>query len=154
MSIWPQVLIDTNRDYSSCFGCGQNNPIGLKLRFQWDGKTASAEFTPDERYQGWPGLVHGGIIICLLDEATSYAALFEGKPCVTARIQAKLKRPTSINELLFITASVTRKTKKLFESKAAVSLKDGTLIAEGTATQFVVNSPKGQISPLQKNEGV
>jgi acyl-coenzyme A thioesterase PaaI-like protein len=139
MSILPQVSIDS--DYSLCFGCGQNNPIGLKLRFQWDGKTATAQFIPTELYQGWPELVHGGIIICLLDEAMSYAALFEGKACVTAKIQAKLRRPASINEPLLITSSVTRKTKKLFESQATISLKDGTLIAEGVATQFLVPPP-------------
>lgn len=136
-----QVSVDTDRNYSLCFGCGQNNPIGLKLHFQWDGKTATAQFTPTEFYQGWPGLVHGGIIICLLDEAMGYAALFEGKACITAKIQAKIKRPASINAPLLITSSVIKRTKKLFESQATVSLKDGTLIAEGVATQFVVHSP-------------
>lgn len=141
MATWPQITINTERGYSHCFGCGKDNPIGLKLGFQWDGKMARAEFTPTEFYQGWPGLVHGGIIICLLDEAMGYATLFEGMHCVTAKMQVKLERPARVNEPLIITSSITRKTRKLAESRAAVSLKDGTLIAEGTATQFVVNSP-------------
>ena len=85
-------------------------------------------------------MVHGGIIICLLDEAMGYAALFEGIHCVTAKMQAKLERPTRVNEPLIITSSITRRTRKLVESIATVSQKDGTTIAEGTATQFVVNS--------------
>jgi len=141
MTTWPQISIDTERDLSLCFGCGQNNPIGLKLGFQWDGKTARAEFSPTEFYQGWPGLVHGGIVICLLDEAMSYAVIFEGMHCVTAKIQVKLRRPASINEPLVITSSVTRKTRKLVETRAVVSLMDGTMIAEGAATHFVANSP-------------
>ena len=140
MATWPQISIDTNRDYSLCFGCGQENPIGLKLDFQWDGKTARAEFTPTQFYQGWSGVVHGGIIMCLLDEAMGYASLFEGASCATAKMQVKLGRPASINEPLVITSSVIKKTRKLFETKAAVSLNDGTLIAEGKATQFVVNA--------------
>lgn len=140
MAGWPQISINTNRDYSVCFGCGQNNPIGLKLKFQWDGKTARAEFTPTGNYQGWPDLVHGGIIICLLDEAVGYAALFEGLHCVTAEMQVRLRRPASIGDTLIITSSLSKKNRKLAKAKASISLKDGTLIAEGTATQFIVGT--------------
>ena len=146
MTTWSQLSIDINRDYRLCFGCGQDNPIGLKLSFQWDGKTASAEFIPTEFYQGWPGLIHGGIIISLLDEAMGYAALFEGRHCVTAKIQVKLNHPVSINEPLIITSSITKRTRKLVEARAVVSSKDGTLIAEGTGTQFVVNSPNKEVN--------
>jgi len=110
------------------------------LSFQWDGKTARAEFTPTEFYQGWAGLVHGGIIICILDEAMAYAALFEGMNCVTVKMQVKLSHLAPIDEPLIITSSTIKKTRKLVEAKAAISLKDGTLIAEGTATQFVINT--------------
>ena len=140
MTTWPQIEIDTNREYSQCFGCGQNNPIGLKLNFQRDGNMAKTEYTPTELYQGWPGLVHGGILICMLDEAMGWVVMFEGMNCITAEMQVKLKRPAPINEPLIITSSITKKTRKLIKSKAAVSLRDGTLIAEGTATQFIVNS--------------
>ncbi len=143
MRNWPQISVDTDLRYSMCFGCGQNNPIGLKLSFQQDGKTVRTEFTPTKLYQGWPGLVHGGIIICILDEAMGYAALFEGMNCVTAKMQVKLRRPAPIDEPLIITSSATKKTRKLVETKAAISLKDGTLIAEGTATQFVINTRTG-----------
>jgi len=140
MAIWPRISLDINRDYPLCFGCGQDNPIGLKLKFQWDGKTARAEFTPQEFYQGWPGLVHGGILICLLDEAMTYAAVFEGTNCVTARIQVNLKRPVAINEPLVVTSSMTKKSRKLVETRAIVALRDGTPVAEGTATHYVVSS--------------
>jgi len=144
MANWTQLSIDTSKELSMCFGCGRDNPIGLKLSFQWDGKTARAEFTPTKFYQGWSGVVHGGIITCILDEAMIYAALFEGMNCVTAKMQVKLGRPASINEPLVITSSVTKKTRKLVETKAAVASKDGTLIAESTATQFVINTKQGK----------
>ena len=136
----PQISIDVARDYGQCFGCGQDNPIGLKLSFRWDGHSARAEFTPTELHQGWPGMVHGGITLCLLDEAMGYAALFEGVHCVTARMEVKLKHLTPVNETLTITSSVVKKTRRLIETRADIFLPDGTLVAEGTATQFVVNS--------------
>ncbi len=145
MVTWPKVSINTEQDLAMCFGCGQSNPIGLKLNFKWDGKMAKAEFTPAKIYQGWPGMVHGGIIICILDEAMAYAARFEGMDCVTAKIQAELKRPTSINESLLITSSLTKKNRKLVKAKAKITLTDGTLIAESTAIQFIINRRSADI---------
>ena len=55
-----------SKSLNQCFACGQDNPIGLKLKFSWDGKTARAEFTPTELHQGWQGVLHGGIIYTLL----------------------------------------------------------------------------------------
>ena len=111
----------------------------MKLRFEWDGKTARAEFTPTSYYQGWSGIVHGGIILCLLDEATSYATKFQNVHGLTAEIQARLKRPALIGEPLIITSSIIRKTRKLVKTKAAIHLKDGTPVADASATHFVVN---------------
>ena len=139
MVVWPQIPIDTEKGYNFCFGCGKDNPIGLKLDFKWDGKTARAEFTPSEFHQGWSGIVHGGIIICLLDEAMGYAALFAGMNCVTASMQLRLRRPALIGEPLIITSSVTDNKRRLVETEANISLKDGTPIAEATSTQFVIN---------------
>jgi acyl-coenzyme A thioesterase PaaI-like protein len=118
----------------------------LRLNFKWDGKTARTEFTPAEVYQGWPGLLHGGIIICILDEAMAYAARFEGMNCVTAKIKAELKRLALIDESLIITSSVTKKTRKLVKTKANISLTDGTLIAEGTATQLIIDARSADVS--------
>ena len=148
----PELSLERTSDYQACFGCGQDNPIGLKLVFKWDGITARSEFTPLAVYQGWPGLLHGGIMACILDEAMGYAALFDTGRCVTARMQIKLKQPTSIGSTLLISSSVTKKTRKLIETEAKVALKDGTVLAEGTGTHFIVNKVKGAIGPLRRKQ--
>lgn len=133
-------ILDLDKEFGKCFGCGQNNPIGLKLIFQWDGKTAQAEFIPNEFHQGWSGIIHGGIIACLLDEAMSYATLFEGLNCVTGTLQARLRRPALVGEPLILTSSVVRKRGKVVETEASICLKDGTLVAEGKSKHFVINT--------------
>jgi acyl-coenzyme A thioesterase PaaI-like protein len=150
MANWPQISIDLEKDLGMCFACGKDNPIGLKLQFDWDGKTARAEFTPSELHQGWSGIVHGGIITCLLDEAMSYATLFEKIDTVTAKLQVRMKRPILIGEPLSITGNITKRTRKLVETKATISLKDGTPVADATATQFVFNTKHGKVSNDQK----
>ena len=53
MANWPQVSIDTEKDLNICFACGQKNPMGLKINFDWNGKRAVAEFVPSQFHQGW-----------------------------------------------------------------------------------------------------
>ncbi len=146
MANWPQVSVDSEKEFDMCFVCGQKNPIGLKLNFVRDGKGVKADFTPGKFHQGWSGVVHGGIISCLLDEAMSYAALFSGVNTITARMQAKFKRPVQIGKHLTITASVTKKTRRLVEAKGELRLKDGAPVANSTATMFILSprrEPKG-----------
>lgn len=140
MDMWPQVSIDTEQDLTMCFACGENNPIGLKLSFEWDGTTARAEFTPGRYHQGWPGVVHGGIISCLLDEAMTYVLYFQDMRCITAKMGIRIRRPIPVGAPLIITASVTKNSKRLVETEGAISSPDGTIMAEGTATMFVLQT--------------
>ena len=57
MSERTRVPVKTIKDDGLCFGCGQENPIGLKLDFRWDGATARTEFTPARNYQGWSDII-------------------------------------------------------------------------------------------------
>ena len=54
---------------SSGFGCGDDNPIGLRLRFTPSGEGVKASFIPSAEHQGFQEVVHGGIISTVLDEA-------------------------------------------------------------------------------------
>src|SRR3972149_2159613 len=94
----PKVILNTDLNEGLCFGCGRNNPIGLKLNFTRDGDTLRTEFTPDKAYQGWPGLLHGGILGCLLDEAMSNVAYHTGNTCLTASIEIRLKQPVKVEQ--------------------------------------------------------
>lgn len=120
-----------------CFGCGMKNPIGLKLKFSWDGKAVRTEYTPDKLHQGWADVIHGGIITAALDEAMAYAAGYEGIRCITATMRTRFKHPLSVGEHTIITASVTKNARRLVETEAEMTLADGTLVAECTATQVV-----------------
>lgn len=128
--------IDT-KNLNQCFACGQDNPIGLKLKFTWDGTTARAEFTPTEFHQGWSNVVHGGIIFTLLDEAMTYVTYFQGLNSVTAKSEIRFKQTASLHKPLLISATTTKKTRKLAEIKGTITLKDGTEIAEGTALMYI-----------------
>ncbi len=140
----PKVMLNTELNEGFCFGCGQNNPIGMKLRFVKDGKIIHAEFTPHKMHQGWPGMLHGGILACLLDEAMSNIAYATGNTTMTATINIRWRQPVKVEVPLVVTAWVTRHRKKIIETSGKVTLKDGTIIAESTAKQFIAESQAKQ----------
>ena len=141
MEIRPKIKVNTGEDPAMCFGCGDLNPIGLRLKFEWNGETARADFTPGEAYQGWPGIVHGGIISCLLDEALNYPPYFLNCHCLTAEMRVRLRRTAAIGERLHLEAWLTRRTRKLVETRARITLDDGTLVAEASGKMYVM--PQG-----------
>ncbi len=124
-----------------CFGCGRKNPCGVKLSFDWDGSVATSEFTPTDMHQGWQNIIHGGILTTLLDEAMAYAAYFEDVPGVTAVMEVKFRRPVKVGEHLIISAWTTRKERRFAETRAKLTLDDGTVVTEARATQYI--SEKG-----------
>ena len=125
-----------------CYGCGQQNPAGLKLRFQIEGESVKAEFTPTPTHEGYPGYLHGGITCAILDEAMGWAAyhLSAGALAATGRLQIKFRRPLLIGEPLTVTASITRRSTRHLWTEATVKRKDGKLAAEATAIMSISDS--------------
>jgi acyl-coenzyme A thioesterase PaaI-like protein len=140
MVIIPKVTLNTDLNEGYCFGCGANNPMGLKLKFTRDGETLRTEYKPDKMHQGWPGLLHGGILATLLDEIMSNVAYTTGKTCLTAEMSLRQRAPVNIDDTLVITAWITRQRSKIIETAGKVCLKDGTLVAESTAKQFIAEN--------------
>jgi uncharacterized protein (TIGR00369 family) len=147
----PRVTLNSDLNEGFCFGCGCNNPIGLKLKFVREGDTVKTEFTPDKMYQGWPGLLHGGILACLLDEAMSNAAYTTGSTCLTASITIRQRQPIKVATPLVVTARVTRHNKRLIETEGRVCLHDGTVVAESTAKQFVAANEAGKVDKVRES---
>jgi acyl-coenzyme A thioesterase PaaI-like protein len=136
----PKVRLNTDLNEGFCFGCGQHNPIGMKLKFTKYGDAICAEFTPHKMHQGWPGMLHGGILACLLDEAMSNVAYATGSTTMTATIDIRWRQPVKVEVPLVVTAWITRHRKKIIETAGKVTLKDGTVIAEANAKQFVAEN--------------
>ena len=92
----------------ACWGCGEN-PNGIRLpQPTTEGATAyEARFAFDERHQGGPGIVHGGLVSAALDETCGLLATWHRFPCVTARIFVRYRRPVHINRELLARSQVT-----------------------------------------------
>jgi len=118
------------REGRGCFACGQDNPIGLRLRFTTEGDAVRAEFTPGVQYQGYDGVLHGGIVAAALDDAMANLFHLRGRETLTARLEIRFRREAPVGQRLVVTARLTGERRKLFTAEAALTLPDGTPLAE------------------------
>jgi len=123
-----------------CFVCGRDNSWGLQLEFSYapDGLSAETTFLPEEKYQGWQGIVHGGIIITVLDEVMAKAAVHKGYAVVTGEITAKFKNSAKILEPLRCRAVIEDMKKRIVYASAVASREDGTVVAEAKAKLAII----------------
>jgi acyl-coenzyme A thioesterase PaaI-like protein len=132
-------LIDQSGEaYRNCFACGSENPIGLRLRFERVEGGARARFRPRPEHQGWDDMLHGGIILTLLDETLAYAALFTAGRAVTAEIQARLRKPAPLDQTYHLHGQVTKRRLGLVQARATVSDQHGLVIAEADGKFMLV----------------
>jgi uncharacterized protein (TIGR00369 family) len=121
-----------------CFVCGKNNPDGLHLKFEYPRPgTCRAEFVPAQKYQGWQGILHGGIVSTLLDEALAHAAGgSEGgggaSGAVTAELTVRFKKPVKIGEKVVLAGKVTEDKGRMVEAESNISDHQGNVLASAS----------------------
>ena len=129
-----------------CFGCGMENPIGLKIMFYQTGPDeVTAECKLGEKYQGYPGVAHGGIVAAMLDEVAA-RSLMGGKPTrfmYTAKLNIKYRNNVPIGQPLRLVGKVVKVKKQTATAKGAVYGPDQDLLAEAEA--LLINVPDGVI---------
>lgn len=120
------------RAANRCFVCGPDNPIGLKLKFAREGEGVRAEFTPSELHAGYEGVVHGGILAALIDDAMANIWHARGQEALTAKIEIRFRLPARPGERLVVTAEPTGTKGGMMTARATVAGPDGAVVADGT----------------------
>jgi acyl-coenzyme A thioesterase PaaI-like protein len=113
-----------------CFVCGAENPIGLHLEFWMDGDQVWTEFTPAQQHQGWPGVLHGGIMATLLDETMGRAAFLHKLWMVTVKMETTYRKPVPLGEPLKITAHIEELRGGRMAAIGQILLPDGSVAVE------------------------
>jgi acyl-coenzyme A thioesterase PaaI-like protein len=127
------------RSDHACFGCGDENPIGLHLRFAAEGNGVKAPFIPGAGHQGFHGVVHGGIISTVLDEAMAWATAHAGIWAVTGEMRVRFRQPLAVGEQTTVTARVNGTRGRVVTTVAElVRDRDRSPIATATATFVTV----------------
>ena len=118
-----------------CFVCGRENPVGLHLEFYSDcaAEQVVAAVKVPEQYQGYPGIVHGGIVSAILDEVSGRAitlATEENPFWVTAKLEVRYRKPTPTGTPLQAVGWLVKQGTRSSRVAGELRLEDGTVTAE------------------------
>jgi uncharacterized protein (TIGR00369 family) len=120
-----------------CFICGPGNPRGLRLNPQGRDGRCSFEWTPDADFQGWSGVLHGGIVSAVMDEAMAYAAMSVCGRAATVEITVAFRRPVITGIPVTVTGEVVSSRGRLVETSGRIE-QEGEVRAEARARFIAV----------------
>ena len=128
-------------DNQYCFVCGQDNPIGFQTNIMVDREAQSAQITlavPAE-FQGWKGMVHGGIISVLLDEVSAYAGMTVADTVVTGELKSRFHKPVPVEQEITVSAVVISQTRRTVMVEAKLTMQ-GEVMASAEAKMVIVRT--------------
>lgn len=117
-----------------CFVCGIDNPAGLKIVFKSDGLgnvSAKKVFTKD--HQGYSGVVHGGVIAAVLDEAAGRATMKDKRPdvdLVTGKLSIRYRKPVKVGDEIFIEGKMESVYGRVYCCTSKMRAINGDILAE------------------------
>jgi acyl-coenzyme A thioesterase PaaI-like protein len=98
--------------------------------FRREGDRVVADFTPTVRQQGFPGVLHGGIIATLLDETMGRTGALRREWLMTGKLDVRYRKPAPIDRPMRVWAEITRERAGAIDAVGAVELLDGVVVAE------------------------
>ncbi|MBN1939980.1 MAG: PaaI family thioesterase [Candidatus Aminicenantes bacterium] len=120
-----------------CFVCGEDNPDGLRLNFEYpEPGRCRAVYIPDRRFQGWKDILHGGIISTLLDEAFAHAYggrdRGAGEAAVTAEMTVRFIKPVKIGHPVVLEGRVLSNSRRVIMCESTLADDSGQIQASAS----------------------
>ena len=144
-------------DNDHCFVCGKKNPFGLNIPVKSFIKGNSVTFTwvPGPNHQSYAGIVHGGILATLLDEAMGYAVMGEkiDRRIVTLEYTLNYRHPTPVGLPLKVVATIGGQRHSVITARGTIIAPDGTVLVEASGKFYeIIKTINPQNNPVNKEE--
>ena len=126
-----------------CLVCGRSNPHGLHLSLHVDPQTGIVQtsFTPLPQHICFEGIVHGGILATVVDEAMVWAATWSGKRfCVCGEMSIRFRAGAQVGQQLQGSAQVVSARRGVIET--ASSIRNGDTLVATASGKYVPISPQ------------
>jgi acyl-coenzyme A thioesterase PaaI-like protein len=121
----------------ACVVCGRENPTGLHLEFACSPGEATAEWKPTPAWESFQGVVHGGIVTAVLDEAMSKAIIARHSEALTAELRVRFRKQVSPAETFRVRGWVLETRKRRILAEATLTSPTGDEHAHAWATFLV-----------------
>lgn len=137
-----------NHDLAGCWACGRQNHTGMGLSFRFEDGRAVAETVCQPGWVSWNGIIHGGILAAMMDEATGWAVAAQGWTGLTARLSVRLLQPVVPGQRLVVRGWVERLRRRFAQAAAELVTPGGTRVAAARSLMFVTRDlPEVKIIP-------
>jgi acyl-coenzyme A thioesterase PaaI-like protein len=135
-----------------CFACGTLSEHGMQLDLHVAGDRCWTELELADRFQGWDGIAHGGIVCTILDEVMAWSLATTDNWGMTARMTIAFKRPVPLGVPIRAEGWMTHQRRRLVETAARlVDVTSGELLA--TADGVYVAADEERKRELVKRYG-
>ena len=126
-----------------CFGCGRDNPEGMRLKFAYDEDRDCfvCRFRLSKRYTGPPGHCHGGIIATILDEAMGKVNKLRHVIALTSEIKVEYLKPVPLNKPLRVESKEVKVSGRKHINMAEILNQKGEVLARSEGL-FIAIDPK------------
>jgi acyl-coenzyme A thioesterase PaaI-like protein len=139
-----------------CFICGLENPVGLHLHiYEVEPGVVETTYTAPGHFQGYPGILHGGIVGALIDEISGRAHMGNDPDnprfMFTAKLEVKYRRNVPVEKPLKIIGRAVRSKSRSAEAWAGIyDAATNELLAEGKTLS--INIPEEQFDKSRLSE--
>ncbi len=139
-----------------CFICGLENPVGLHLHiYETEPGVVETTYTAPEHFQGYPGVLHGGIVGAIIDEISGRAHMGSDPQnprfMFTAKLEVKYRRNVPVGKPLRIIGMAGKSKSRSAEAWAGIyDAETDELLAEGITLS--INVPDGQFDKSRLGE--
>ena len=132
----------------NCFVCGRENTVGLKLNFYSDFPgTVRADFMLSSSYEGYPGIVHGGIIAAILDECGGRSQMTSPRKfMVTAQLNVRYRLPVPTKTDLVVYGEAGDRHGRVSHAHSKIKNLQGEVLAE--AELVLVDITESQLKAI------
>lgn len=141
---------------TQCYVCDPTNEAGLHIAYFLDDKTGrvTAEYTPQDFHQGAPGIVHGGVLAAILDDAMAWAVnVLSGSFGLTRRTEIEYSRMVRTGESYSVTAWISEIEKSVAVAIGELRRSDGKVCC-GTKAEFsLISQEEAQQAFERGNRG-
>jgi uncharacterized protein (TIGR00369 family) len=107
--------------------------LHLSLHVDTDTGIVSADFTPRPEHIGFEGIIHGGVLATVLDEAMVWAATWAGtRFCVCGELNVRYRQSVPVGGALRVEAKVEARRSRLIEATGSITDPAGTICTSAT----------------------
>ena len=126
-----------------CFACGTLNANGIQLDLHVERSRSWVELALEPRFQGWDGIIHGGIVATILDEVMAWALVGEDSWGLTARLAVDFKKPVLVDQRIRAEGWITRSRRRLVDTEARLTdAASGDVLATGIGVYMAADEER------------